>query len=150
VVLDRRLQPHFSALLRRKDVAFDGLIETSEAVHLFAYCDPAGDTWRQVDADFKFQALKALKTLNPKFSTDWVEEIEVFRSACAEPVWDLDAHAARPRMRCGSTRLYLATPAQCYPRPDDWNAVTGLATDIAGRVEFDLRNAPERELALAK
>ena len=49
-------------------------------------------------------------------------------------------------------RLYLATPAQCYPCPDDWNAVAGLAILVVSghlgtKVLLESALAPEIDLA---
>ena len=44
-------------------------------------------------------------------------------------------------MRCGDSRLYLATTAQCYPQVNSWNTMVGIASDVASRMQFDMDNA---------
>ena len=96
--------------------------------------------YHTVDGDIKFQALKAMRAFNPKFNQDWVEDIRVFRAPYVEPVWPLGYQNSKPRMRCGDSRLYLATTAQCYPQVNSWNTMVGIANDVASRMQFDLDN----------
>ena len=91
-----------------------------------------------------------MKSFNPEFNEDWVEEIKIFRAPFVEPVWPLGYMRDKPRMRCGDSRLYLATTAQCYPQVNSWNTMVGIATDVAARMQFDLDNIHNERSAAAK
>lgn len=151
VILKKRLQPYYWNAVVQDGFPFQGLVETTHVVpltqtrgrhlvYLLNYCAKDSETYRQTDGDVKFQALKALKTFNPKFQQDWVEEIKVFRAPFVEPVWPLGYVKDKPRMRCGDSRLYLATTAQCYPQVNSWNTMVGIASDAAARMQYDLEN----------
>jgi len=150
-ILKKRLQPNYWNAIVQKGFPFQGLVETTHVVpmsqtgdrhlvYLLNYCSKDSDTYNQVDGDIKFQALKAMKAFNPKFTQDWVEEIRVFRAPFVEPVWPLGYQNDKPRLRCGDSRLYLATTAQCYPQVNSWNTMVGIANDAAARMQFDLEN----------
>jgi len=151
VILKKRLQSNYWNAIVQKGFPFQGLVETTHVVpmeqtggkhlvYLLNYCDKDSDTFRMLDADVKFQALKALKSFNAKFQQDWVEEIKVFRAPYVEPVWPLGYINDRPRMRCGGSRMYLATTAQCYPQVNSWNTMVGISNDVADRLQYDLDN----------
>jgi hypothetical protein len=79
-----------------------------------------------------------MREFNPKFESGWVEDIRVFRSASAVPVWPLNFRRSKPRLRVGDSRLYLATSAQSYPEENSWDSMINVANNIAERVQFDL------------
>ena len=160
-ILKKRLQPNYWNAIVQKDFPFQGLVETTHVVpmsqtggrhlvYLLNYCRKDSETFRRVDGDVKFQALKAMKSFNPKFNEDWVEEIKIFRAPFVEPVWPLCYMRDKPRMRCGDSRLYLATTAQCYPQVNSWNTMVGIATDVAARMQFDLDNIHNARSAACK
>ena len=160
VILKRRLQPNYWNAIVKKGFPFQGLVETTHVVpesqtggrhlvYLLNYCEKESETFNQTEGDIKFQALKAMKAFNAKFEQDWVEDIRVFRAPYVEPVWPLGYMDKKPRLRCGSSRLYLATTAQCYPQVNSWNTMVGIATDAAARVQFDLVNIHNREAAVS-
>lgn len=161
VILKQRLQNNYWNAIVQKGFPFQGLVETTHVVpmtqtggrhlvYLLNYCGQDSETYRSVDGDVKFQALKALKAFNPKFNPDWVEDIRVFRAPYVEPVWPLGYMRDKPRMRCGDSRLYLATTAQCYPQVNSWNTMAGIATDVSARMQFDMDNAAETRPAAAE
>jgi protoporphyrinogen oxidase len=148
-ILKKRLQPNYWNAIVQDGFPFQGLVETTHVVpmsqtggrhlvYLLNYCPKDSDTYRTVDGDIKFQAMKALKAFNPEFSQDWVEDIRVFRAPFVEPVWPLGYQKAKPRMRCGDSRLYMATTAQSYPQVNSWNTMVGIANDVSARVQYDL------------
>jgi len=150
-ILKKRLQPNYWDAIVQKGFPFQGLVETTHVVpmsqtggrhlvYLLNYCGKDSDTFRHLDADVRFQALKSMKSFNAKFNQDWVEDIKVFRAPFVEPVWPLGYMNSKPRMRCGDSRLYLATTAQCYPQVNSWNTMVGIAGDVAARMQFDLDN----------
>ena len=160
-ILKQRLQPNYWNAIVQKGFPFQGLVETTHVVpttqtggrhlvYLLNYCAKDSETFSQVDADVKFQAMKAMKAFNPKFDHDWVEDIRVFRAPYVEPVWPLGYMRDKPRMRCGDSRLYLATTAQCYPQVNSWNTMVGIASDVSARVRFDLDNAANARPAAAE
>ncbi len=160
-ILKKRLQPYYWNAVVQKGFAFQGLVETTHVVpqsqtggrhlvYLLNYCQKDSDTYRMVDGDVKFQALKAMKAFNPKFTQDWVEDIRVFRAPYVEPVWPLGYIENKPRMRCGDSRLYLSTTAQCYPQVNSWNTMVGIANDVSARMQFDLDNVFNQKEAPAK
>jgi protoporphyrinogen oxidase len=151
-ILKKRLQPNYWNAIVQKGFPFQGLVETTHVVpmaqtggrhlvYLLNYCGKDSEIYRQMDGDVKFQALKAMKAFNPKFTEEWVEAIRVFRAPFVEPVWPLGYMRDKPRMRCGDSRLYLATTAQCYPQVNSWNTMVGIAGDVASRMQFDMDNA---------
>ena len=148
-ILKKRLQPNYWNAIVQKGFPFQGLVETTHVVpltqtggrhlvYLLNYCSKDSETYGNVDGNIKFQALKALKAFNPKFNQDWVEDIRVFRAPYVEPVWPLGYQNSKPRMRCGDSRLYLATTAQSYPNVNSWNTMVGIANDVASRMQFDM------------
>ncbi len=148
-ILKKRLQPNYWNAIVQEGFPFQGLVETTHVVpmsqtggrhlvYLLNYCPKDSDTYRTVDGDIKFQAMKALKAFNPEFSQDWVEDIRVFRAPYVEPVWPLGYQKVKPRMRCGDSRLYMASTAQSYPQVNSWNTMVGIANDVSARVQFDL------------
>ncbi|HEU0119963.1 MAG TPA: NAD(P)/FAD-dependent oxidoreductase [Bryobacteraceae bacterium] len=150
-ILKKRLQPNYWNAIVQKGFPFQGLVETTHVVpmeqtggrhlvYLLNYCGRESELYRQPDGDIKFQALKAMRAFNAKFSDEWIEDIRVFRAPFVEPVWPLGYQTDKPRMRCGDSRLYLATTAQCYPQVNSWNTMVGIANDAASRVQFDLEN----------
>lgn len=150
-ILNQRLQPNYWNAIVQDGFPFQGLVETTHVVpmsqtggrhlvYLLNYCGKDSETYRRVDGDVRFQAVKAMKAFNPKFTQDWVEDIQVFRAPYVEPVWPLGYMKDKPRMRCADSRLYLATTAQSYPQVNSWNTMTGIATDVAARVQFDLEH----------
>ena len=56
-----------------------------------------------------------IKKVNPKFSSDWIEEIELFRSQFAQPITRLNYSDINPELETPIDGLYLATMAQIYP-----------------------------------
>jgi protoporphyrinogen oxidase len=157
-ILKKRLQPNYWNAIVRKNFPFQGLVETTHVVpmeqtggrhlvYLLNYCGKDSETYGELDANIKFQALKAMKAFNPKFNQDWVEDIKVFRAPYVEPVWPLGYLKDKPRMRCGGSRLYLATTAQCYPQVNSWNTMVGIANDVAARIHFDLENTLNQKSA---
>lgn len=148
-ILKKRLQPNYWNAIVQKGFPFQGLVETTHVVpasqtggrhlvYLLNYCGKDSEMYSTVDGDIKFQALKAMRAFNPKFNQDWVEDIRVFRAPYVEPVWPLGYQNSKPRMRCGDSRLYLATTAQCYPQVNSWNTMVGIANDVASRMQFDM------------
>jgi len=160
-ILKKRLQPNYWNAIVQKGFPFQGLVETTHVVpesqtggrhlvYLLNYCGQDSETYRAVDGDVKFQALKAMKAFNPKFNQDWVEDIRVFRAPFVEPVWPLGYMRDKPRMRCGDSRLYLATTAQCYPQVNSWNTMVGIASDVSSRMQFDMDNSSTARPAAAE
>ncbi len=155
-ILKQRLQPYYWNAIVQRGFPFQGLVETTHVVpasqtggrhlvYLLNYCQADSDAFRQVDGDIRFQAMKAMRAFNTKFQPDWVEDIHVFRAPFVEPVWPLGYAETKPRMRCGGSRLYLATTAQSYPNVNSWNTMVGIANDTARRIGFDLTaDAPAR------
>jgi protoporphyrinogen oxidase len=154
VLLKNRLQTNYSTTIIQKDFPFQHLVEATHVmplsqtgglhvVHLLNYCDRSSAAYGQTDADIEFQAHKVLQSFDPSFKHESVEEIKVFRAPFVEPVWPLGYLRDKPRMRCGDSRLYLATNAQCYPAANSWNTMVGVANDIAARLQFDLDYAAQ-------
>ena len=49
----------------------------------------------------------------------------VFRAPHVEPVWTVGYLRKRPAPRIGTSRVYLSTTAQAYPRVTAWNTSIG-------------------------
>jgi hypothetical protein len=74
-----------------------------------------------------------------------VEAVYVFRAPYVEPAWTLGWLKRRPAPRVGTSRLYICTTAQAYPRVTAWNTSVGLARETVTALHADLgRRAGER------
>jgi protoporphyrinogen oxidase len=153
VVLSRaRLERFYWTPVVDPRCAFQGVVETTHVIppawvggrhllYLMNYCDAASELYARPDALVARQAVDGLCALYPRFTRDAVEDVRVFRAPYVEPAWTLGYLAQRPAPRIGTSRCYLSTTAQAYPRVTAWNTSVGLARDTVGALHADLAAA---------
>jgi len=128
---------------------FQGVVETTHVIpsewignrHLIYclnYCEPGSEPYERSDELVKRQALDGLTALYPDFRAADVEDVYVFRAPHVEPVWTVGYLRKRPHPRLGSSRVYLSTTAQAYPRVTAWNTSIGLARETVDALVKDL------------
>jgi protoporphyrinogen oxidase len=153
VLLKQRLQPYYWNAIVKQGFPFQGLVETTHVVplsqtngrhlvYLMNYCHKDSDTFQRGDHDWEFQAHKALQAMYPDLDPSAIEEIKVFRAPYVEPVWPVNYLANRPANRIGTSKVYLATTAQAYPRVNAWNTMVEIATDTVNELTADLAKLP--------
>ncbi len=128
---------------------FQGVVETTHVIpsewignrHLIYclnYCEPGSEPYERSEELVKRQALDGLTALYPDFRASDVENVYVFRAPHVEPVWTVGYLRKRPHPRLGSSRVYLSTTAQAYPRVTAWNTSIGLARETVDALVKDL------------
>ena len=133
---------------------FQGVVETTRVIptewtggrHLFYlmnYCDAASETYNRPDEALKHDAIAGLARLYPRFRPADVEAVYVFRAPYVEPAWTLGWLGRRPAPRVGTSRLYICTTAQAYPRVTAWNTSVGLARETVQALTEDHRRSAE-------
>jgi protoporphyrinogen oxidase len=110
-------------------------------VYLMNYCGADTDTYARPDELLKRQAIEGLAALYPGFDPAAVEAVYVFRAPHVEPAWTLGYLRKRPAPRVGTSRLYLCTTAQAYPRVTAWNTSVALARETVAALLGDLAAA---------
>jgi len=150
VVSRQRLERFYWTIVVDPAFAFQGVVETTHVIpsewiggrHLIYtmnYCDAGSETYRRPDDVVKRQALDGLAAIYPKFRAEDVEDVYVFRAPHVEPVWTVGYLRKRPRPRLGSSRVYISTTAQAYPRVTAWNTSVGLARETVDTLVGDLQ-----------
>lgn len=150
VVVSRRpLERFYWTIVVDPQFPFQGVVETTHVIpsewignrHLIYclnYCRPGSEPYERSDELVKRQALDGLSALYPGFRKDDVEDVYVFRAPHVEPVWTVGYLRKRPAPRLGSSRVYLSTTAQAYPRVTAWNTSIGLARETVAALAKDL------------
>ncbi|MFN8545811.1 MAG: FAD-dependent oxidoreductase [Candidatus Binatia bacterium] len=128
---------------------FQGIVETTHVIplewtggrhlyYLMNYCGADTEPYQRSDALLQRQALDGLAALYPRFDRRQVEATYVFRAPHVEPAWTLGYLRKRPAPRVGTSRLYLCTTAQAYPRVTAWNTSVALARETVDALVRDL------------
>lgn len=150
VVVSRRpLERFYWTIVVDPAFPFQGVVETTHVIpsewignrHLIYclnYCEPGSEPYERSDDLVKRQALDGLTALYPGFRASDVEAVYVFRAPHVEPVWTVGYLRKRPHPRLGSSRVYLSTTAQAYPRVTAWNTSIGLARETVDALVKDL------------
>jgi len=149
VVLKQQLERFYWTIVVDPRFAFQGVVETTHVipsewiggrhlVYTMNYCDAGSETYQRPDDLVKKQALEGLAAIYPKFRTEDVEEVYVFRAPHVEPVWSVGYLRKRPLPRVGDSRVYVSTTAQAYPRVTAWNTSVGLARETVDALVGDL------------
>jgi protoporphyrinogen oxidase len=149
VVSRRRLERFYWTIVVDPAFPFQGIVETTHVIpsewigdrHLIYclnYCEPGSEPYERSDELVERQALDGLAALYPGFRAADVEDVYVFRAPHVEPVWTVGYLHERPAPRIGTSRVYLSTTAQAYPRVTAWNTSIGLARDTVAALARDL------------
>ena len=152
VVLRRRLERFYWTAVVDARFPFQGVVETTHVIppewlggrhlaYLMNYCGADTETYQRPDDVLRQQAIEGLRRLYPKFDPADVEAVYVFRAPFVEPAWTLGYLRKRPVPRVGSTRLYVCTTAQAYPRVTAWNTSVALARETVDALTNDLAEA---------
>jgi protoporphyrinogen oxidase len=150
VVVSRKpLERFYWTIVVDPQFPFQGVVETTHVIpsewignrHLIYclnYCEPGSEPYERSDELVKKQAVEGLTALYPSFRASDVEQVYVFRAPHVEPVWSVGYLRKRPAPRLGSSRVYLSTTAQAYPRVTAWNTSIGLARETVDALVKDL------------
>ncbi len=150
VVVSRRpLERFYWTIVVDPQFPFQGVVETTHVIpsewignrHLIYclnYCEPGSEPYERPDELVKQQAIDGLSALYPNFRASDVEQVYVFRAPYVEPVWSVGYLQKRPAPRLGTSRVYLSTSAQAYPRVTAWNTSIGLARETVDTLVQDL------------
>jgi len=149
VVSRRPLERFYWTIVVDPQFPFQGVVETTHVIpsewignrHLIYclnYCEPGSEAYERSDEVVKKQAIEGLTALYPNFRASDVEQVYVFRAPHVEPVWSVGYLQKRPAPRLGSSRVYLSTTAQAYPRVTAWNTSIGLARETVDTLVGDL------------
>ncbi len=150
VVARRRLERFYWTAVVDPTFPFQGVVETTHVIppewiggrhliYLMNYCGAHTETYRRPDHVLEREAIDGLAARYPHFDPGDVEAVYVFRAPHVEPAWTLGYLGRRPAPRVGSSRLYLCTTAQAYPRVTAWNTSIGLARETVSHLTGDLR-----------
>jgi len=149
VVSRTRLERFYWTAVVDPSFPFQGVVETTHVIptewtggrhliYLMNYCGAATETYRRPDDLLRRQAVEGLARLYPTFRPSDVEAVHVFRAPHVEPAWTLGYLGRRPAPRVGTSRLYLCTTAQAYPRVTAWNTSVALARETVTTLLQDL------------
>ena len=150
VVVSRKpLERFYWTIVVDPQFPFQGVVETTHVIpsewignrHLIYclnYCEPGSEPYERSDELVQKQAIEGLSALYPNFRASDVERVYVFRAPHVEPVWSVGYLRKRPAPRLGSSRVYLSTTAQAYPRVTAWNTSIGLARETVDALVKDL------------
>jgi protoporphyrinogen oxidase len=145
VVARRPLERFYWTVVVDPRFGFQGVVETTHVIppqwlggrhliYLMNYCDSGSELYNRSDDEVGAQARRGLALLYPRLTEDSIEAIYVFRAPHVEPVWSLGYLKRKPPFRVGSSRFYLCTTAQAYPRVTAWNTSIGLASDLVREI----------------
>jgi protoporphyrinogen oxidase len=79
----------------------------------------------------------ALKRINPRFSSDWVNDKWLFKAPYAQPIIGLNYSSYRPDHRTPVDGLYLETMTQIYPEDRGQNYSIRMGDEVAKMVVED-------------
>jgi protoporphyrinogen oxidase len=138
-LLKRPLSGHYWSAVIESGTGFDGQIEMSaltgpehfgghHAVYVMRYTDRSSDLYAEPDDSIRSRWTEQFIALND-LARDDITATFVFRTPFVEPVWPLGYLDAKPPPQVGTSRLFLATTAQAYPRVTSWNAAVQTAED---------------------
>lgn len=96
-------------------------------VYLGDYLDPEHEYFTRSKEELLDRFLPSLNRINPRFSTDWVRDSWMFRTAYAQPVPPLNHSKAIPSLKTPIPGLWFASMSQVYP----WDRGTNYAVAIA-------------------
>lgn len=96
-------------------------------VYLGDYLDPEHEYFTLSKEELLDRFLPSLNRINPRFSTDWVRDSWMFRTAYAQPVPPLNHSKAIPSLKTPIPGLWFASMSQVYP----WDRGTNYAVAIA-------------------
>jgi protoporphyrinogen oxidase len=149
VVSRQPLERYYWTIVVDPAFAFQGVVETTHVlppewignrhlIYLMNYCDADSEIYGRPDDLVRRQAIEGLTHLYPRFHPSDVEAVHVFRAPYVEPVWTVGYLSKRPAPRVGSTRVYVSTTAQAYPRVTAWNTSVALARETVSALVTDL------------
>lgn len=152
VVMRKRLERFYWTAVVDPSFPFQGVVETTHVLppesiggrhllYLMNYCAADSEIYRRPDELVQRQAVEGLAALYPRFDPGDVEAVHVFRAPYVEPAWTVGYLRRRPAPRVGSSRLYLCTTAQAYPRVTAWNTSVALARETVAALVGDLGSA---------
>jgi protoporphyrinogen oxidase len=152
VVSRARLERFYWTAVVDPAFPFQGVVETTHViptewtggrhlVYVMNYCSAGTPTYALPDETVKRHAVEGLAALYPRFQTSDVEAVYVFRAPYVEPAWTLGYLHKRPVPRIGTSRVYVCTTAQAYPRVTAWNTSVALAREAVAALTADLATA---------
>jgi len=106
-------------------------------IYLWRRCAAHTRQYQAPDADVERDAIETLRTVYPTFDTSRVEAVRVFRASHVEPLWFVGAGDERPPVRIGTSRAYLCTVAQAYPRDPGSDTSVMLARETVQKLTRD-------------
>ena len=107
-------------------------------VYLMNRSGPESESHQLPDDVVRKESIEGLKAVYPHFDPLDVEEVYVFRTAHAAPIWTVGYLDRTPPLRVKNTRLYLCMSAQVYPRIPSWDSSVALSRETANKVAIDL------------
>jgi len=156
VIARKRLERFYWTAVVDPAFDFQGVVETTHVIppewlggrhlyYLMNYCSADTELYARSDELVARQALEGLDALYPGFARSDVEDVRVFRAPYVEPVWTLGYLRKRPPVRVGTSRMFLCTTAQAYPRVTAWNTSVALARETATAVAAELATHPRTQ-----
>lgn len=91
------------------------------------YLDPQHEYFSLTKEELLQRFLPALKLFNPQFSSDWIRDTWLFRTAYAQPVPPIHHSHSIPDAQTPLDGLWFASMSQVYP----WDRGTNYAVKIA-------------------
>jgi protoporphyrinogen oxidase len=141
--LKRPLDNFYWAPVMGSGTEFDGVVEMTELVdpshygghhvaYVMKYCDRESRLFQEPEQEIAARWKSQLLSLYPdlRLTEEDVVDVRVFKAPYVEPAYPLGYSALKPAIHDGSSRLFLATSSQVYPRITAWNSSVRLAKQV--------------------
>jgi len=128
----------FLALVEHTNFVSSEFFGGDHIVYCGDYLDPDHEYMSMTQEALVQRFVPSLARVNPHFTTDWIRQAWLFRTAYAQPIPLLNHSQAIPDLRTPLPGLWFASMSQVYP----WDRGTNYAVGIA-------RRAAQRMLAEA-
>jgi protoporphyrinogen oxidase len=100
--------------------------------YVMKYCDRESGLFQEPEQEIAARWKSQLLSLYPdlRLNEEDVVDVEIFKAPFVEPAYPLGYSALKPAIHDGSSRLFLATSSQVYPRITAWNSSVRLAKQV--------------------
>ena len=119
----------FLALVEHTNFVSSEFFGGDHIVYCGDYLDPDHEYMSMTQEALVQRFVPSLARVNSHFTTDWIRQAWLFRTAYAQPIPLLNHSQAIPDLRTPLPGLWFASMSQVYP----WDRGTNYAVDIARR-----------------
>jgi protoporphyrinogen oxidase len=112
-------------------------------VYLSKYLPAAAELFQMSDEEVFLFSMKAIQKMFPEFSTDWVEQYNVWRANYSQPIIEKHYSAMIPEMQAPIGNVYLSTMSQVYPEDRGTNYAVRGGLQAAEMIQRNLGGAKD-------